>query len=76
MFDVILCLWWTKSKEKNEGTFLLTCQDDLKYMEMVLTAEHKIQGAELDLDPTPPTLHIPKPTRLHPLIPKPTHPHP
>ncbi len=44
--------------------------------EMVLTAEHKIQGAELDLDPTPPTLHRPKPTRLHPLIPKPTHPHP
>ncbi len=45
-------------------------------LEMVLTAEHKIQGAWLDLDPTPPTLHIPKPTRLHPLIPKPTHPHP
>ncbi len=44
--------------------------------EMVLTAEHKIQGAELDLGPTPPTLHRPKPTRLHPLIPKPTHPHP
>ncbi len=44
--------------------------------EMVLTAEHKIQGARLDPDPTPPTLHIPKPTRLHPLIPKPTHLHP
>ncbi len=44
--------------------------------EMVLTAEHKIQGARLNLDPTPPTLHRPKPTRLHPLIPKPTHPHP
>ncbi len=43
---------------------------------MVLTAEHKIQGAELDLDPTPPTLHRPKHTRLHPLIPKPTHPTP
>ncbi len=28
------------------------------------------------VDPTPPTLHIPKPTRLHPLIPKPTHLHP
>ncbi|CAM4275184.1 unnamed protein product [Leuciscus chuanchicus] len=27
---------------------------------------------ELDPDPTPPTLHIPKPTHLHPLIPKPT----
>ncbi|CAM4696163.1 unnamed protein product [Leuciscus chuanchicus] len=31
-------------------------------------------------DPTPPTLHIPKPTHLHPLIskptPKPTHLHP
>ncbi len=40
---------------------------------MVLTAEHKIQGAMLDPDPTPPTLHIPKPIRLHPLIPKPTH---
>ncbi len=37
-------------------------------------AEHKIQGAWLD--PTPPTLHIPEPTRLHPLIPKPTHPLP
>ncbi len=45
-------------------------------VEMVLTAEHEIQGAWLDLDPTPPTLHIPKPTCLHPLIPKPTHPHP
>ncbi len=44
--------------------------------QMVLTAEHKIQGAWLDLDPTPPTLHIREPTRLHPLIPKPTHPHP
>ncbi len=43
---------------------------------MVLTAEHKIQGARLDPDPTPPTLHIPKPTCLHPLIPKPTHPPP
>jgi len=36
--------------------------------EMVLTAEHEIQGAEheiqgeeLDPDPTPPTLHTPKP---------------
>ncbi len=46
------------------------------FIEMVLTAGHKIQGAELDLDPTPPTLHRPKPTCLHPLIPKPTHPHP
>ncbi len=45
------------------------------YREMVLTAEHKIPGARLDLDPTPPTLHIPKPTRLHP-DPKPTHLHP
>ncbi len=26
-------------------------------------------GARLDPDPTPPTLHIPKPTRLHLLIP-------
>ncbi len=43
---------------------------------MVLTAEHKIQEVWLDLDPTPPTLHLPKPTCLHPLIPKPTHPHP
>ncbi len=40
---------------------------------MVLTAEHKIQGAWLDPDPTLPTLHITKPTRLHPLIPEPTH---
>ncbi len=37
-----------------------------KRVEMVLTAEHKIQGVRLDLDPTPPTLHRPKPTRLHP----------
>ncbi len=36
----------------------------------------KIQGASLDPDPSPPTLHIPKPTRLHPLIPKPTNLHP
>uniref|UniRef100_A0A671S948 Sodium-coupled neutral amino acid transporter 3-like n=1 Tax=Sinocyclocheilus anshuiensis TaxID=1608454 RepID=A0A671S948_9TELE len=43
---------------------------------MVLTAEHRIQGALLDPDPTPPTLDIPKPTHLHPLIPKPTHLHP
>ncbi len=43
---------------------------------MVLTAEHKIQGTRLDVDPTPPTLHVPKPTLLHPLIPKPTHLHP
>ncbi len=38
-------------------------------MEMVLTGEHKIQGAMLDPDPTPPTLHIPKPTCLHPTDP-------
>ncbi|CAM4733822.1 unnamed protein product [Leuciscus chuanchicus] len=44
--------------------------------EVVLTAEHEFQGEELDPDPTPPTLHIPKPTHLHPLIPKPTHLHP
>ncbi len=43
---------------------------------MVLTAEHKIQRARWDPYPTPPTLHIPKSTRLHPLIPKPTHLHP
>ncbi len=40
---------------------------------MVLTAEQKIQGARLDLDPAPPILHVSKSTRLHPLIPKPTH---
>ena len=45
-------------------------------LEMVLTAEHEIQEEELDPDPTPPTLHIPKPTHLHPLIPKPTNLHP
>ncbi|CAM4496913.1 unnamed protein product [Leuciscus chuanchicus] len=44
----------------------------LGFLEMVLTAEHEIHGEESDLDPTPPTLHIPKPTHLHPLIPKPT----
>jgi len=39
---------------------------------MVLTAEHEIHREESDPDPTPPTLHTPKPTQLHPLIPKPT----
>jgi len=39
---------------------------------MVLTAEHEIHGEESDPDPTPPNLHTPKPTQLHPLIPKPT----
>jgi len=39
---------------------------------MVLTAEHEIQGEELDPDPTPPTLDIPKPTHLQPLITNPT----
>jgi len=39
---------------------------------MVLTEEHEIHKEESDPDPTPPTLHIPKPTQLHPLIPKPT----
>jgi len=47
---------------------------------MVLTAEHEIHGEESDPDPTPPTLHTPKPNQLHPLIPKPnpnpTHLHP
>jgi len=38
---------------------------------MVLTAEHEIDGEKLDPDSTPPTLHMPKPTQLHPLIPKP-----
>jgi len=38
---------------------------------MVLTAEHEIHREESDPDPTLPTLHIPKPTQLHPLIPKP-----
>ncbi len=41
---------------------------------MVPSAEHKIPGARLDLDPTPPTLHRPKPTRLHPLDEDPTPP--
>ncbi len=43
-------------------------------LEMVLTAEHKIQGVRLDLDPTPPTLNTPKPTHLHPLDVDPTPP--
>ncbi len=43
---------------------------------MVLTAEHKIREARLDPDPTPPTSHIPKHNRLHPLIPKPAYFHP
>jgi len=38
---------------------------------MVLTAEHEILGEESDPDPTPPTLHIPTPTQLHPLMPNP-----
>jgi len=36
------------------------------------TAEHEIHGEGSDPDPTPPTLHTPKPIHLHPLIPKPT----
>ncbi len=32
--------------------------------EEILTAAHKIQGVWLD--PTPPTLHIPKPTHITP----------
>jgi len=36
-------------------------------IEMVLTAEHEIQGEESHPDPTPPTLRIPNPTQLHPL---------
>jgi len=39
---------------------------------MVITTEHEIHGEESDPDPTPPTLRIPKPTQLHPLIPNPT----
>jgi len=50
------------------------------FCEMILTAEHKIQGEELDLDLTPPTFHIPKPIHLCLLIPNPTpnptHSHP
>jgi len=38
-----------------------------KNFKMVLTAEHEIHGEESDPDPTPPTLHTPKPTQLHPL---------
>ncbi len=67
--NLILIFIMLMFREKQELLMFALC-------EMVLTAEHKIQGAWLDLDPTPPTLHIPKPTRLHPLIPKPTHLHP
>ncbi len=42
-------------------------------VEIQRLAEHKIQGARLDLDPTPPTMHIPKPTVS---TPKPTNLHP
>ncbi len=54
---------------------------DGRVHEIVLTVEHNIQGAWLDLDLTPPTLHSPKSTRLpdpwtHPPPPKPTHLHP
>ncbi len=48
---------------------------DGRVHEIVLTVEHNIQGAWLDLDLTPPTLNSPKPTRLHPLITEPTHSH-
>ncbi len=40
---------------------------NVKFGEERLAAAQKIQGAWLDPDPTPPTLHIPKPTNLHPL---------
>jgi len=45
----------------------ISCVSLFRQTEMVLTAEHEIQGEELDPDPTPPILHIPKPTHLHPL---------
>jgi len=41
---------------------------------VLLTAEHDIQGEELDPDQTASTL--PNPTHLHALIPNPTHLHP
>ncbi len=41
---------------------VLNCPSSQGFPEMVLTAEHKIQGVWLDPDPTPPTLHTPKPT--------------
>ncbi len=37
---------------------------DGRVHEIVLTVEHNIQGAWLDLDLAPPTLHSPKSTRL------------
>ncbi len=43
-------------------TLVLNHPSSQGFPEMVLTAEHKIQGVWLDLDPTPPTLHTPKPT--------------
>jgi len=48
----------------NFNNFLCSTGTETK---MVLTAEHEIHGEESDLDPTPPTLHTPKPTQLHPL---------
>ncbi len=64
IFLCLLCFCWLSSTQ-------MTC---LRMIEMVLTAEHKIQEVRLDLDPTPSTLHRPKLTRLHTLIPKPTSP--
>ncbi len=48
------------------ATLVLNRPSSQGFPEMVLTAEHKIQGV-LDPDPTPPTLHtpnLPSPTTL------------
>ncbi len=62
-------------------SYLSGSKNTLKF-EMVLTAEHKIQGARLDLDYLPvstpwslnPPISTPKPTNLHPLDVDPTPP--
>ncbi|ROL45697.1 hypothetical protein DPX16_17813 [Anabarilius grahami] len=45
---------------KNWVVFFSCAANKRKKTEMVLTAEHEIQGARLDPDPTPSTLPIPK----------------
>jgi len=64
----IQCQMWNRTHYRmSQCQFLRVCKN-----KMVLTAEHEIHGEESDPDPTPPTLKIPKPTQLHPLIPKPS----
>ncbi len=49
-----------------ETQLLTSTPNQQRETEERLAAAYNIQGAWLDPDPTPPTLHIPKPIHLHP----------